>query len=108
MERNLHDVTKTFTKDYPTRIDKRERIKIFHRQMQRNILWDFYYEKREKEEKGKTEILCPMAWKDDHWSHARDRIVKEHLKENRWSKVKHENRHSREVINANLKIITCV
>lgn len=58
MERKLHDVTKTFTKDYPTRIDKREWIKNFHRQMQRNILWDFYYEKREKEEKGRLKFYA--------------------------------------------------
>ena len=34
--------------------------------------------------------------------------MREHLKENRWSKVKHDNSHSREVINANFKITTCV
>lgn len=33
--------------------------------------------------------------------------MKEHLKENRWSKVKHDNNHSKGVINANFKIATC-
>ena len=57
---------------------------------------------------GEDWKLCPRAWKDDGWSHSREGIVREHLKENRWCKVKHDNSHSREVINANLKIITCV
>lgn len=37
----------------------------------------------------------------DCWSHTRERIVREHLKETRWSKVEHDDSHSSKVINAN-------
>lgn len=53
----------------------------------------------------KTEISCPRVWKYNCWSHTREGIVREHLKENRWSKFKLDNSHSREVISANFKII---
>lgn len=57
---------------------------------------------------GKTDLSCPRVWRDDYWSHTQDGIVREHLKQNRWCKVKHDNSHSREAVNVNFKIIVCV